>query len=112
MGLFRRNYPLDAATSDKGELNKMNLPNINFKLLSTRTEKELKDIVESSPLTPCFIVYFRYKYTHDTKWEYMINTCALYNCDDILWFNDWYEGQEDIEYLAVAAVEVPKNEIL
>lgn len=52
-----------------------------------------------------WIIYLRCKYSHLTEWEYLIECCSLYNLDDIMWFNDWYEGQQDIEYLGVAVID-------
>ena len=41
------------------------------------------------------------------EWEYLIECCGLYGADDVIWFNDWYEGHQDVEYLGVAVIDVP-----
>ena len=52
-------------------------------------------------------MYLRCKYSHQTEWEYLIECCGLYGADDVIWFNDWYEGHQDVEYLGVAVIDVP-----
>ena len=90
----------------------MEMPKINFEPLLDNSEDYFFEKVWSNTLASCFLVYLRCKYSHQTKWEYLIECCSLCNFDDILWLNDWYEGQQDIEYLGIAAINVPENKIL
>ena len=52
-------------------------------------------------------MYLRCKYSHQTEWEYLIEGCDLYDQNDIIWRNDWDEGQQYVEYLGVAVVDHP-----
>lgn len=52
-----------------------------------------------------FLVYLRYRYNTDTfkeDWQYAVE--AACGCDHdgrICWLNDWWEGQQDVEFLAI-----------
>lgn len=85
----------------------MEMPKINFEPLLDNSEDALLKKIWSNALASCFLVYLRCKYQHQTKWEYLIECCGLYNADDVIWFNDWYEGQEDVEYLGIAVIDYP-----
>lgn len=80
-------------------------PKINFEPLPNNSEEALFERILSHQTARCFLVYMRYKYSFEEKWEYSTECCCLYNYDDILWFNDWYEGQQDVEYLGVAVID-------
>ena len=47
-------------------------------------------------------VIMKYAYSEDElrNERYYIESC-IYNDNGVLWFNDWYEGQEYIELLAI-----------
>lgn len=85
----------------------MEMPKINFEPLLDNSENSLLEKVWSNTSASCFLVYLRCKYSHEIEWEYLIECCGLYNADDIIWFNDWYEGQEDVEYLGIAVIDYP-----
>jgi hypothetical protein len=52
-----------------------------------------------------FIVEVRYKYNHETEWN-VENEILEYdgNNNEFVWLNDWYEGQEDVEYTGIIAL--------
>lgn len=50
-------------------------------------------------------VWLRCKYKNDTKWEYIVDACTTGMTGEIVWFSDWWEGQEEVEYLAVTQIE-------
>lgn len=87
----------------------MKMPKINFEPLLNNSEDALLERIHNNSCASCFLVYLRCKYSHQTEWEYLIECCSLYNRDDIMWFNDWYEGQQDIEYLGIAVIDLPTN---
>lgn len=47
------------------------------------------------------LVYLRYKYDFEEKWTYETEAVGV-DDNGICWFNDWDEGQENIEFLAIA----------
>lgn len=86
----------------------MEMPKINFEPLIDNSRDELIKKIYENPCVSCFLVYLRNRYQHETEWEYLIECCSLYNQNDILWFNDWYEGQQYVEYLGIAVIDVPQ----
>ena len=50
------------------------------------------------------LVYLRCKYKTDTEWEYIIDACLVGSIGEIIWFSDWWEGQEEVEYLAATQI--------
>lgn len=51
-------------------------------------------------------VLLRYKYDCDKEWDYAFEYFYLYwPKQDWMWENDWYEGQENVEYLGFVDVE-------
>ena len=88
----------------------MKMPKINFEPLLNNSEDALLENIYNNPGASCFLVYLRCKYSHQTEWEYLIECCSPYNLDDIMWFNDWYEGQQDIEYLGIAFIDYPEGD--
>ena len=85
----------------------MRMPKINFKLLLNHSEDALLERIYWNSNVSCFLVYLRCKYSHQTEWEYLIECCGLYGADEVIWFNNWYEGRQDVEYLGVAVIDVP-----
>lgn len=84
----------------------MEMPKINFEPLPNNSRDTLLKKLHENSVASCFLVYLRCKYKHELEWEYLIECCGLYNFDDIMWFNDWYEGQQDIEYLGIAVIDI------
>ena len=48
-----------------------------------------------------FLVYLRCKYSYEKEWEYIVDACCIEGFDNILWMHDWWEGQEEVEYLGI-----------
>lgn len=77
------------------------------------THKEISDFIGdflySLPNEDC-IVSVAYKYSFEDSWD-ISNELALYEDFGHTWLNDWWEGQQDIEfrgYIPVRSVPVPK----
>ena len=87
----------------------MEMPKINFEPLPNNSKDALLERMYENPCVSCFLVYLRNKYKNEKKWTYSVECCDIYNQNDIMWFNDWYEGQEYVEYLAVAVIDLPTD---
>ena len=87
----------------------MKMPKINFDPFLNNSEDALFERICKNPGASCFLVYLRCKYSHQTEWEYLIECCELCGQRDIMWFNDWWEGQQDVEYLGIAVIDLPKG---
>lgn len=50
-----------------------------------------------------WIIYLRYKYANEKEWTYSLESAGPDSSGayGISWFNDWWEGQEDVEYIAM-----------
>lgn len=84
-------------------MNDIKIPSIEFvRFKKGITEEELNDYMEENG-DGSFFVYLRYKYDFEEEWTYSIE-CALYDyCKfTVCWLNDWYEGQQNVEYLAIS----------
>lgn len=84
-------------------MNDIKIPSIEFvRLKKGITEEELNDYMEEND-DGSFFVYLRYKYDFEEEWTYSIE-CASYDyCRfTVCWLNDWYEGQQNVEYLAIS----------
>lgn len=78
------------------------LPDIKFvPFQDGTTEKDLVEYMATHCEENIFLVHLRCRYEHEERWEYITDACCLYNFDDILWLNDWYEGQQHVEYLGI-----------
>lgn len=78
-------------------------PNIRFVPLEGNTEDDLRAELEKHACeNPTRLVWMRYKYRWEDKWHYSVEACCTDLEERIIWFNDWWEGQEDVEYLAVS----------
>lgn len=50
-----------------------------------------------------WIIYLRYKYDFENKWTYSFESASP-DCIGgygLCWLNDWWEGQQDVEYIAM-----------
>lgn len=79
------------------------LPDIKFILLPKGLEES--DLFTYLDQKHSNLVYLRCKYKNDAEWEYMIEACELGILGDVTWLNDWWEGQEDVEYLGTTIIE-------
>lgn len=78
------------------------LPDIKFvPFQDDTTEKDLVEYMKSHYEENIFLVHLRCRYEHEKQWEYITDACCLCNFNDILWLNDWYEGQQYVEYLGI-----------
>lgn len=80
-------------------------PNIRFVPLQFgNTEDDLIAEFENYDhrRNPTHLVYLRYKYCFEKEWTYAVEACRVNLAHSPIWFNDWWEGQEDVEYLAVS----------
>lgn len=82
-------------------------PKVTFEDLADTTEQALLEFIQDHPWGATFLVYLRAKYKSQSEWDYMVECCCQdFNDGKILWFSDWDEGQDSVEYLSVAAVGV------
>lgn len=53
-----------------------------------------------------WIIYLRYKYEYESIWTYACECASpgYPNEYDICWLNDWWEGQQDVEYIAMTEI--------
>lgn len=87
-------------------MNDIKIPSIEFvRLKKGMTDSELNDyIAENDDYS--FLVYLRYKYDFEEEWTYSTECAAWNACEDcVSWLNDWYEGQQNVEYLAISKLE-------
>lgn len=87
-------------------MNEIKIPSIEFvRLKKGMTDSELNDyIAENDDYS--FLVYLRYKYDFEEEWTYSTECAAWNACEDcVSWLNDWYEGQQNVEYLAISKLE-------
>ena len=84
------------------------LPLIGFMHLKKgTTEQELNEYMINAD--DCsFLVYLRYRYEGDTEWEYSAEAAACSFNGNICWLNDWWEGQQEVEYLAISKLSEQK----
>jgi hypothetical protein len=85
-------------------MNEIKIPSIEFvRLKKGMTDSELYDYMAENDDWGCFLVYLRYKYDFEEEWDYFVE-CASYDCctETVFWLNDWYEGQQNVEYLAIS----------
>lgn len=84
-------------------MNDIKIPSIEFvRLKKGMTDSELNDyIAENDDYS--FLVYLRYKYDFEEEWTYSTECAAWNACEDcVSWLNDWHEGQQNVEYLAIS----------
>lgn len=58
-------------------------------------------------ITPydCLIVKFRYKYQHEEEYECGLSAVSMnYTSHNLVFFDDWNEGQECVEFLELLGV--------
>ena len=84
-------------------MNEIKIPSIEFvRLKKGITEEELNDYIAKND-DYSFLVYLRYKYDFEKEWTYSTECAAWYACEDcVSWLDDWYEGQQNVEYLAIS----------
>ena len=86
------------------KMNDIKIPKINFiPLKQCITDDELNEYMVNSDDTN-FLIYLRCKYKTDKEWEYLVEAATCGFDDGIVWLNDWDEGQQDVEYLAITKI--------
>lgn len=86
------------------KMNDIKIPQINFiPLKKCITDDELNEYMLNSDDTN-FLIYLRCKYKTDKEWEYLVEAATCGFDDGIVWLNDWDEGQQDVEYLAITKI--------
>ncbi len=85
------------------KMNDIKIPSIEFvRLKKGMTESELDDYIAEND-DGVYLVYLRYKYDFEEEWDYSIECAAYDYCRNaICWLNDWFEGQQNVEYLAIS----------
>lgn len=86
-------------------MNDIKIPSIEFvRLKKGMTDKKLNHYMENAD-DYSFLVYLRYKYDFEKEWTYATE-CASWWSDGntVNWLDDWYEGQQNVEYLAITKI--------
>lgn len=61
---------------------------------------------DGSITTSCWqVVYFKMKYSHETEWSYEIEPFIWHYGEYCDFPMDWWEGEQDIELLAVYSLD-------
>lgn len=61
---------------------------------------------ESDGMTHTLVIEIYCKYSHEDEYEHLIEVCGYeQDSESVVWFNDWYEGQTDIELHAIFTLE-------
>ena len=82
----------------------MILPDIEFIPPRGMTVDDLVNYMQEHTDESVFLVHLRCRYEYEDKWEYITDACCLKNFEDVLWMNDWWEGQEYVEYLGITQI--------
>lgn len=74
--------------------------------LNTDKENVLIEKILNHPECDCFVVYLKYKYDYEEEYVYTAQPCNITWGGNtvIMWFNDWWEGQQDVEYISVMGI--------
>lgn len=85
----------------------MKIPPLYFKEFKTKTYEELNSFIERY-IGYDLLILIRSKYNEDDEWLY---SYEILLCDDFYfeWKDDWFEGQEFIEYIAGAVIDYYGN---
>lgn len=85
---------------------KIEFPALRFEALTDHSEEALRRFIwdGQNAMASGFLVCLRAKYRSEKEWEYMVEFCTRYEWDGIMWNMDWYEGQQDVEYLGICVV--------
>ena len=86
-------------------MNDIKIPSIEFvRLKKGITEEELYNYMVEEDDDYCnYLVYLRYKYDFEKEWDYSVQCVSIDCCEECLnWLDDWYEGQQNVEYLAIS----------
>ena len=82
----------------------MILPEIKFvPLPAGMSQEDLIDYMDAQS-SDVFLVYLRYKYEHQKQWDYSVEACCPCGFREVLWLNDWWEGQQHVELLGITQI--------
>lgn len=93
--------------TEEEKLDEVKAPAIRFVPLKKGiTEDELNDYMWKNDDSN-FLVYLRYRYNTDVfkqEWQYSVEaaSCGCESDGRVCWLDDWWEGQQDVEYLAIS----------
>ena len=87
-------------------MSKVEFPVLRFEALTDHSEEALRRYIldDRNIMANGFLVCLRAKYSCEKEWEYMVEFCTRYERNGIMWDMDWYEGQQDVEYLGICVV--------
>ena len=76
----------------------------------SKLSQQIKDFTDELGYMDDLIVRIRYKYDADKEYTYS-NELLLFNSETLSheWWNDWDEGQQDIELVAVIPIDHIRN---
>lgn len=95
--------------TEEEKLTEIKAPEIRFvPLKKGMTEDELNDYMWNNNDSN-FLVYLRYRYNTDVfkeDWQYSVEaaSCGCEYDGRVCWLDDWWEGQQDVEYLAITKI--------
>lgn len=93
---------------------KVNFPQLDWHEFQTRTEEELNQYLKDNAGW-AYLVLLRQKYEYEAEkdWEYLIEFISPQSSDgdDYIWDNDWWEGQQCVEYFGIARIVLYKFQI-
>lgn len=74
--------------------------------VNTDNDNMLIEKILDHPECDCFIVYLKYKYEYEEEYVYTAQPCDItWGGNTVLmWFNDWREGQQDVEYISIMGI--------
>jgi len=82
----------------------LKMPELKFVPLKD-TSEDAFEIWWHGSHTSDVLVYLRYRYDCEKNWTYSIEFATSDAWDTIIWANDWWEGQEHVEYLGVCEID-------
>lgn len=71
--------------------------------LNTTSEEKLSEFLSHYAEADCFVVYIKYKYDYEKDYTYSAEPCIMCR-DGIMWLNDWWKVQQDVEYISVMVI--------
>ena len=95
-------------------MDKTSIPNLKFIELEDRTYEGFEKYLDSSVANggDRYLVYLRQRYAweEENEWDYLLEYLSMdwQHYDKIptgVWENDWNEGQEIVEYIAVCSID-------
>lgn len=71
----------------------------------TDAELFIENYMSNNYNTGTWLIYLRYKYDYEKEWTYSIEAADCGFPIGLTWFNDWWEGQQDVEYIAMSSTK-------